>query len=60
MFSKWKKGLVTTLFALTTFSTVASAEELPADQQKWVSEHAVKLQEPTASSNDDLRFGMYS
>ncbi|PEI95681.1 erythromycin esterase [Bacillus pseudomycoides] len=59
MFSKWKKGLVTTLFALTTFSTVASAEELPADQQKWkkwVSEHAVKLQEPTASSNEDLSF----
>ncbi|WJE50383.1 erythromycin esterase family protein [Bacillus cereus] len=60
MFSKWKKGLVTTLFALTTFSTVASAEELPADQQKWqkwVGEHAVKLQEPTtASSNEDLSF----
>ncbi|PEE39779.1 erythromycin esterase family protein [Bacillus pseudomycoides] len=59
MFSKWKKGLVTTLFALTTFSTVASAEELPADQQKWkkwVNEHAVKLQEPTASSNEDLSF----
>ncbi|SDY84284.1 erythromycin esterase family protein [Bacillus sp. 166amftsu] len=59
MFSKWKKGLVTTLFALTTFSTVASAEELPTDQQKWqkwVSEHAVKLQEPTASSNEDLSF----
>ncbi|KEK23417.1 erythromycin esterase family protein [Bacillus gaemokensis] len=59
MFSKWKKGLVTTLFALTTFSTMASAEELPADQQKWqkwVSENAVKLQEPTASSNDDLSF----
>ncbi|OUM50202.1 hypothetical protein BW425_03715 [Bacillus pseudomycoides] len=59
MFSKWKKGLVTTLFALTTFSTVASAEELPADQQKWkkwVSEHAVELQEPTASSNEDLSF----
>ncbi|MEI4801624.1 erythromycin esterase family protein [Bacillus sp. FJAT-51639] len=59
MFPKWKKGLVATLFALTTFSTVASAEELPADQQKWqnwVREHAVKLQEPTASSNEDLSF----
>ncbi|PEA54263.1 erythromycin esterase [Bacillus pseudomycoides] len=59
MFSKWKKGFVTTLFALTTFSTVTSAEELPADQQKWqkwVHEHAVKLQEPTASSNEDLSF----
>ncbi|WP_242220019.1 erythromycin esterase family protein [Bacillus cereus group sp. BfR-BA-01380] len=59
MFSKWKKGLITTLFALTTFSTVASAEELPAEQQKWqswVREHAVKLQEPTASSNEDLSF----
>ena len=59
MFSKWKKGFITTLFALTTFSTVASAEEMPADQQKWqswVREHAVKLQEPTASSNEDLSF----
>ncbi|SFI05698.1 MULTISPECIES: erythromycin esterase family protein [unclassified Bacillus (in: firmicutes)] len=59
MFSKWKKGFITTLFALTTFSTVTSAEELPADQQKWqnwVREHAVKLQEPTASSNEDLSF----
>ncbi|WP_243526893.1 erythromycin esterase family protein [Bacillus pseudomycoides] len=59
MFSKWKKGFVTTLFALTTFSTVAAAEELPADQpkwQNWVREHAVKLQEPTASSNEDLSF----
>ena len=59
MFSKWKKGFITTLFALTTFSTVASAEELHADQQKWqqwVREHAVKLQEPTASSNEDLSF----
>ncbi|WP_459503466.1 erythromycin esterase family protein [Bacillus sp. C1] len=59
MFSKWKKGFVTTLFALTAFSTAASAEELPADQgkwQNWVREHAVKLQEPTASTNEDLSF----
>ncbi|EMA6343025.1 erythromycin esterase family protein [Bacillus cytotoxicus] len=54
-----KKGLVTTLFALTMFSTVASAEELPEDQQKWqkwVGKHAVKLQEPTASTTENLSF----
>ena len=59
MFSKCKKGFVTTLLALTAFSTAASAEELPADQgkwQNWVQEHAVKLQEPTASTNEDLSF----
>lgn len=59
MFKKWKVGMVASLLAFTTFTSVVSAEEKPKDQPKWeewVKEHAKKLNKPNAQTTEDLSF----
>ncbi|PHA82274.1 erythromycin esterase family protein [Bacillus toyonensis] len=59
MFTKWKIGMITSLLAFTTFTSVISAEEKPKDQPKWevwIKENVQKLNEPNAQTNEDLSF----
>nr|WP_206774726.1 erythromycin esterase family protein [Bacillus cereus group sp. N8] len=56
---KWKIGLMSTLLACTTFTSVAFAAEKPVDQPKWeewLNSHAKKLNEPTSQTTEDLSF----
>lgn len=56
---KWKLGLMSTLLACTTFTSVAFAAEKPVDQPKWeewLNGHAKKLNEPTSQTTEDLSF----
>lgn len=58
MFKKWKVGMVASLLAFTTVTSVVSAEEKPKDQPKWeqwVKEHA-KLNKPNDQTTEDLSF----
>lgn len=57
--NKWKLGLMSTLLACTTFTSVAFAAEKPADQPKWeewLNGHAKILNEPTSQTTEDLSF----
>lgn len=59
VFTKWKIGMITSLLAFTTFTSVISAEEKPKDQPKWdewIKENVQKLNEPNAQTNEDLSF----
>ncbi|MED2186307.1 erythromycin esterase family protein [Bacillus wiedmannii] len=59
MRKKWKLGLMSTLLACTTFTSVAFAAEKPVDQPKWeewLHEHAKRLHEPTSQTTKDLSF----
>lgn len=59
MRKKWKIGIMSTLLACTTFTSVAFAAEKPVDQPKWeewINGHAKKLNEPTSQTTEDLSF----
>ncbi|MES9798578.1 erythromycin esterase family protein [Bacillus toyonensis] len=59
MRKKWKIGLMSTLLACTTFTSVALAAEKPVDQPKWeewLNGHAKRLNESTSQSTEDLSF----
>lgn len=56
---KWKLGLMSTLLACTTFTSVTFAAEKPVDQSKWeewINGHAKILNEPTSQTTEDLSF----
>ncbi|MGH0437403.1 erythromycin esterase family protein [Bacillus basilensis] len=59
MRKKWKIGLMSSLLACTTFTSVAFAAEKPVDQPKWeewLNGHAKILHEPTSQTTEDLSF----
>ncbi|PGS88928.1 erythromycin esterase family protein, partial [Bacillus cereus] len=59
MRNKWKIGLMSTLLACTTFTSVAFAAEKPVDQPKWeewLNGHAKILNEPNSQTTEDLSF----
>ncbi|PEN47982.1 erythromycin esterase, partial [Bacillus toyonensis] len=59
MRKKWKIGLMSTLLACTTFTSVALAAEKPVDQPKWeewLNGHAKRLNESTSQTTEDLSF----
>ncbi|MGU3372052.1 erythromycin esterase family protein [Bacillus mycoides] len=59
MSKKWKLGLMSTLLACTTFTSVAFAAEKPVDQPKWeewLNGHTKILNEPTSQTTEDLSF----
>lgn len=56
---KWKLGLMSTLLACSTFTSVAFAAEKTVNQPKWeqwINGHAKILNEPASQTTEDLSF----